>query len=76
MASKTQNRRKKLLVVGLDGAGPDLVFERLKSRMPNLMSIAEKGVYGPLPSTDPPVTSIPSELSDNNSKRGKETLVD
>jgi len=49
-------RRARTLVVGLDCAPPELVFERYAEAMPVLTGLAQRGVYGPLRSTDPPIT--------------------
>ena len=46
----------KLLVIGLDSAGPDLVFERWWDDLPNLRRLAAEGIRGPLRSTIPPIT--------------------
>lgn len=54
--------RPRLLVIGLDGAEPRLVFDRLADRMPFLNGLAERGCSGPLRSTDPPV-SLPAWAS-------------
>ncbi len=62
MATKSNRGKKRLLVIGLDGAEPGAVFGPLMPVMPNLTSICQKGVFGPLQSTDPPVT-IPSWVS-------------
>ena len=45
----------KLLIIGLDCADPDLVFE-WKDELPNLKRLIEGGAYGPLHSTHPPIT--------------------
>ncbi len=47
---------KKVLLVGLDCAAPDLVFRRFKDKLPNLNKLVEKGKYGNLTSCDPPIT--------------------
>ena len=47
---------KKVLLIGLDCAAPDLVFKRLKDKLPNLNILMEKGKYGYLLSCDPPIT--------------------
>ncbi len=54
--------RPRLLVIGLDGAEPSLVFGRLAERMPFLNGLAARGFGGPLRSTDPPV-SLPAWAS-------------
>lgn len=58
---------KKVCVIGLDCAPPDLVFEKWKNDLPNLRGLMEKGIYGPLKSTDPPIT-IPAWTSMVTSK--------
>lgn len=47
---------KKLVVLGLDCATPQLVFDAWKDDLPHLKSLMDQGVYGPLRSTDPPIT--------------------
>jgi predicted AlkP superfamily phosphohydrolase/phosphomutase len=47
---------KKVAIIGLDCATPQLVFGSLKGRMPFVQSLLERGVYGPLRSCDPPIT--------------------
>lgn len=47
---------KKLVILGLDCATPQLVFDAWKDDLPNLKSLMDQGVYGPLRSTDPPIT--------------------
>jgi predicted AlkP superfamily phosphohydrolase/phosphomutase len=44
------------LVIGLDCAPPQLVFERWKEELPTLRSLMERGQYGVLRSCDPPIT--------------------
>ncbi len=48
----------RVLIVGLDGASPDLI-ERWsrEGHLPNLRRLMDEGVWGPLESTLPPVTS-------------------
>ena len=58
---------RKVLIIGLDCAPPDLVFEKWKNDLPVLRGLMEKGVYGPLKSTDPPIT-IPAWTSMVTSK--------
>ena len=47
---------RKVLLIGLDCAAPDLVFRRFKDKLPNLKNLMEKGKYGNLTSCDPPIT--------------------
>jgi predicted AlkP superfamily phosphohydrolase/phosphomutase len=44
------------LVIGLDCAPPQLVFERWREDLPTLRSLMERGRYGVLRSCDPPIT--------------------
>jgi predicted AlkP superfamily phosphohydrolase/phosphomutase len=46
----------RVLVVGLDCLAPDLVFERWRDRLPTFARLMDEGVFGPLRSTDPPIT--------------------
>jgi predicted AlkP superfamily phosphohydrolase/phosphomutase len=46
----------KALVIGLDCAAPQLVFERWLGDLPTLRSLTERGAYGVLESCDPPIT--------------------
>ncbi len=46
----------RVLLIGLDCAAPKLVFERWRHWLPNLQRLMERGVWGPLRSTDPPIT--------------------
>jgi predicted AlkP superfamily phosphohydrolase/phosphomutase len=48
--------KKKVLVIGLDCAAPDLVFDMWLDRLPNFKRLADEGVWGPLKSTIPPIT--------------------
>ena len=47
---------KKLVVIGLDCAEPSLVFDKFKDDTPNIQKLMNGGVFGPLRSTDPPIT--------------------
>lgn len=46
----------RVLVIGLDCAPPELVFERWLGDLPALRSLAERGAFGVLRSCDPPIT--------------------
>jgi predicted AlkP superfamily phosphohydrolase/phosphomutase len=48
--------RKKVLVIGLDCAAPELVFDMWLDRLPNIKRMVEEGVSGSLQSTIPPIT--------------------
>jgi predicted AlkP superfamily phosphohydrolase/phosphomutase len=47
---------KKVLILGLDCAPPDLVFDRWRRDLRNLAALMEGGIYGELKSTIPPIT--------------------
>src|SRR5438046_10131011 len=44
------------MVIGLDCAAPELVFDRWLDDLPNLKGLCRNGIYGPLRSCDPPIT--------------------
>jgi len=46
----------RLLVIGLDCAAPQLVFDQWRHELPTLNSLMEQGVWGKLRSTVPPIT--------------------
>ncbi len=66
-AEKPSVGGRKVLVIGLDCATPQLVFERWQDDLPNLRRLMEGGVYGELESTIPPIT-VPAWMSMMTSK--------
>jgi len=46
---------KKILIIGLDSAPPEIVFDR-RAKLPVLKQLIESGIYGNLRSSDPPIT--------------------
>lgn len=58
---------RKVLVIGLDCATPQLVFDQWKGKLPNLKKLIDGGSYGPLESTIPPIT-VPAWMSMMTSK--------
>ena len=58
---------KKVLIIGLDCAPPGLVFEKWRENLPALKGLMERGIYGKLESTVPPIT-IPAWTSMMTSK--------
>lgn len=58
---------KKVLVIGLDCAAPELVFDRWAPLLPNIRRLMGAGLYGELESTIPPIT-IPAWMSMMTSK--------
>ena len=53
---------KKVIVLGLDCATPQLVFDRWVHELPAISRLMQRGIYGPLKSCIPPIT-IPAWLS-------------
>ncbi|MDQ7860031.1 MAG: alkaline phosphatase family protein [Armatimonadota bacterium] len=47
---------RRLLVVGLDCAAPQLVFEAFRDELPHLRALASGGLWGVLHSCEPPIT--------------------
>jgi predicted AlkP superfamily phosphohydrolase/phosphomutase len=48
-------KRPKFLIIGIDGADPDL-FQAWKQDLPNLGRLADQRAFGPLRSSEPPLT--------------------
>jgi len=47
---------RRVILIGLDSAPPELVFGELLGRLPHLARMAERGLHGPLRSCHPPIT--------------------
>lgn len=47
---------RKVCLIGLDCADPELVFERWRADLPNLDRLMRSGIWGPLESCIPPIT--------------------
>lgn len=45
-----------MIVIGLDCAPPRLVFDRYRDAMPYLSALMDRGSWGPLRSSEPPIT--------------------
>jgi predicted AlkP superfamily phosphohydrolase/phosphomutase len=58
---------QRALVIGLDCAAPQLVFDRWLSELPTLRSLTERGSFGILRSCDPPIT-VPAWSSMTSSR--------
>jgi ATP sulfurylase len=54
--------RRKVVVIGLDCATPQLIFDQWRDDLPNLRKLMEGGTYGELESTVPPIT-VPAWMS-------------
>ncbi|SRR5581483_6891716 len=48
--------KRKLMVIGLDCADPELVFSRWRDDLPNINRVISAGIHGPLRSVIPPIT--------------------
>lgn len=48
--------KNKVLVIGLDCATPQFIFERFRDELPSLKALMDGGIYGNLKSTIPPIT--------------------
>jgi predicted AlkP superfamily phosphohydrolase/phosphomutase len=48
--------KRKMLVIGLDGAPPELVFEKYHDELPHIKRLMENGAWGKLQSCHPPIT--------------------
>ena len=64
---KASEGRRKVVLIGLDCATPQLVFDRWRDELPNLGELVEGGIYGDLESTIPPIT-VPAWMSMMTSK--------
>lgn len=49
-------KRQRVMVLGLDCADPDLVFNKYRDELPNLRRLMEEGGYGEIQSSIPPIT--------------------
>jgi predicted AlkP superfamily phosphohydrolase/phosphomutase len=45
-----------MIVIGLDCAPPELVFDRYRASMPHVSAMMDRGTWGPLRSSEPPIT--------------------
>jgi ATP sulfurylase len=61
------NGQRKVVVIGLDCATPQLVFGEWRDRLPSLRKLMERGTYGELESSIPPIT-VPAWMSMMTSK--------
>ena len=54
--------QKRILVIGLDCAPPQLLFEQFRHQLPNIGEMLDKGVYARMESSHPPIT-IPAWMA-------------
>lgn len=50
------DKKRRVMVIGLDCAEPSLVFDRWRQDLPNLSRLMSTGAWGRLRSCDPPIT--------------------
>ena len=55
-ATNLGSMAKRVLVIGLDCAAPQFVFDRWLPELPTIRSLTERGSFGVLRSCDPPIT--------------------
>jgi predicted AlkP superfamily phosphohydrolase/phosphomutase len=53
---KKPDGKRRVMVIGLDCAPPEHVFDAYAGDMPNITKLRENGVWGPLESITPPIT--------------------
>ena len=46
----------KVAIIGLDSIPPEMMFQKLLDRLPNIKKMYDKGLHGNLESCDPPIT--------------------
>src|SRR3989338_5076133 len=51
-------KKKKVFVFGIDGAAPELIFDKWINLLPNLKKLIQTGSYAKLNSTIPPLTIV------------------
>ncbi|MFQ6117400.1 MAG: alkaline phosphatase family protein, partial [Candidatus Bipolaricaulia bacterium] len=49
--------KRKVLLLGLDCATPQLVFDAFRDKLPNLSKLMNEGIYGRIRSVHPPITA-------------------
>lgn len=56
MSDAPINRGRRIAVIGLDSAPPELVFDRWRTHLPVLSKLMARGLWGTLRSCHPPIT--------------------
>ena len=59
--------KNRMIIIGLDCAAPELVFDRWIGDLPNMRKLRDEGAYGRIKSTIPPIT-VPAWMSMLTSK--------
>ncbi len=47
---------RRVMILGLDGVPPELIFQRWRGDLPTFSRLASQSLHGPLRSVDPPIT--------------------
>jgi predicted AlkP superfamily phosphohydrolase/phosphomutase len=58
---------RRVLLIGLDCAPPELLFDQLRAELPNLGRLIDRGLWGPLESSIPAIT-VPAWMTGLTSK--------
>lgn len=53
---RSASGKRRVFVIGLDCAPPEFIFDQFKYELPNLRGLMDKGLYGKLKSSTPPIT--------------------
>jgi predicted AlkP superfamily phosphohydrolase/phosphomutase len=56
ISSSRAPNTKKVAIIGLDSVPPELMFEKLLSKLPNIKRMFERGMHGDLETCHPPIT--------------------
>ncbi|MDQ4142724.1 MAG: alkaline phosphatase family protein [Actinomycetota bacterium] len=54
--ASSQSKKRKVMVIGLDCAPPEHIFDEYQDEIPNLTKLRDGAVWGPLESIVPPIT--------------------
>ena len=65
--SSSRADRRRVLMIGIDSAPPELVFGQLRDELPVLSGLFERGLWGPLESSIPAIT-VPAWMTAMTSK--------
>ncbi|HEX9036463.1 MAG TPA: alkaline phosphatase family protein [Ktedonobacterales bacterium] len=63
----TKQQKQRVLVIGLDCAAPELVFDQWRNELPTFSRLMDQGIYARLESCMPPIT-VPAWMSMLTSK--------
>lgn len=55
-SKSTSKASRKVLVIGLDCAPPEFIFDQYRNELPNISHLMKSGIYGDLKSCIPPIT--------------------